>query len=535
MTSSQPDLIELELSDGARLQARCFGRFVLLRDKAESNRELTAVGRAIFEQAFTFVDEVIATEVEICLAVNRQFEPESLREVEQLQLEKNANQASNQRELRILIDQQHGDWDAIEQHTGLSRTEYVKRLLDCRLSVAMTGFIPGFIYIKGLPDELHVPRKSNPATRTLPGTFAIGGKYAGVYSLPSAAGWNCIGRIAEQIFCKTSLPPVTISPGDSVKLRQIDQEEFDRLKVDSDQQQERKSASATDDSDGVLRFEHPGTLSLVQDQGRAGLAWYAIPQSGPMDSTAAELANAILGNAKTLPVIECHFAAPRIRFLSDATICLTGADVGWTVDGSEVKANRTVKVSAGSLLAGGGAIDRCRAYIAIHGQIETSRTFGSAATHVSAKFGGNDGQAFVAGDQLSWQKPIKPAFPVRIKFDRTSSDSTLRLQRGPEFEFMNAASQKAIFTDSFSVSRHSDRMGARLDGPTLSTDRKQLADSVPLLTGMVQLTPKGQLIVVLQDGQTTGGYPRVGYLDAKAVELLNQTKNGHPINFRMAE
>jgi len=533
MTSSPPEPSELTLSDGSKLEARCFGDFVLLQRETSSESSLALVGRAIFERSFDFVDEVIATEVEICLAVNQHFEPQRLCEIEQLAFG-GAATTSQRHELSILIDQQHEDWDAIEEHSGLSKSEYIERLLDCRLSVAMTGFIPGFIYLKGLPVELQIPRKSNPATRTRPGTFAIGGKYAGVYSLPSAAGWNCVGRIAEKLLDETALPPVNLGVGDSVSLRRIDQAEFNRLTTNA-AIRETTNASRIGDDFGKLEFEHPGTLSLIQDQGRTGHAWYAIPRSGPLDPTSAQLANTIVGNPLSAPIIECHFTAPRIRFATEAMVCLTGADMSWNIDGSPVETNSTVSVTAGGLLSGSAATDHCRAYIAIHGQIETTCSFGSAATYVHAKFGGNGGKALAAGDGLRWRKPSRPVVPLQLKFDRPSSDSRLQLQPGPEFDWLDAASAKAISAAGFSISRNSDRMGARLDGPQLSTNGKRLSDSVTLLPGMIQLTPQGQLIVVLQDGQTTGGYPRIGYLNPQAIELLNQTTIGQPFRFAIAD
>ena len=535
MNSSPPKPIKLKLRDGSQILARDFGDFVLLQRPAGPLHDMAKVGQRLFDQKLSFADEVIATEVEVCLSVNDQFTPESFFELQEIELGETLDDRIQHHELPIQIDSNHDDWNAIESHTGLSQEQYLARLLESRLSVAMTGFTPGFVYLGGLPNELHVPRKSNPSTHTDPGTFAVGGRYAGVYSLPSAAGWNCIGRIAAPLFSETSLPPVSIGVGDTISLRPVDTTKFERLRQNANQTPTVDETPITGADHGLLRFEHPGLLSMIQDRGRTGHAWYAIPPSGYMDATSAEMANVILGNDADGPVLEFHFLAPKIRFLSGATVCLTGADFGWEVDGKKIGRAQTVSVSRGSLLSGAVARDGCRAYMAIHGEIQTRRSFGSAATYTPARFGGNGGGAFASGDELRWTKALSPLFPLQVDIKTAVADSELSCIPGPEFEFMDAASQQSLFRDDFCITPQSDRMGARLDGPTLSTTGHEMLDSVPLLPGMIQLTPRGQLIVVLQDGQTTGGYPRVAYLDRRTVEQLNQTKLGQPFRFRQVE
>ena len=534
MNSSQPEPIELTLRDRSRLIARDFGDFVLFQRPASPRHDMAKVGQWLFDQKLSFVDDVIATEVEVCLAVNRKFTMDRLFELQEIEFGETFDALRRHHELPILIDEAHDDWDAIQSHTGLSQTQYLERLLGSSLSVAMTGFIPGFVYLGGLPKELQVPRKRNPATHTQRGTFAIGGRYAGVYSLPSAAGWNCIGRIAPPLFDEASLPPVSVSAGDSITLRRVDAAEFERLNS-RPKLTPTKNDNLTNANHGRLRFEHVGLLSMIQDRGRTGHAWFAIPRCGPMDATSAEMANVILGNDIESPVLEFHFLAPKIRFLSDATVCLTGADMGWEVDGKLVGRAQTVSIPSGSLLTGTVARDGCRSYMAIHGEIQTRRSFGSAATYTPAGFGGNAGKAFSTGDELCWSRALSPLFPLQVDLKTAVADAELPCVAGPEFKMMDAVSQDAIFREEFCITPKSDRMGARLDGPTLSITDHAMLDSVPLLPGMIQLTPQGQLIVVLQDGQTTGGYPRVGYLDCRSVEQLNQTKLGQPFRFCQVE
>ncbi|QEG22584.1 carboxyltransferase domain-containing protein [Mariniblastus fucicola] len=528
-------MLELNPATGPAIQAQDFGDFLLLRLADGMASSISTIGRVIFESKLDFVDEVIVTEVEICLAVNESFSRERLRELELLDFSSAETAETVTHELPIHFADDFPDWDRIRSHTDLERNTYIERLLQCDFQVAMAGFLPGFVYLSGLPKELQVPRKENPANRTLPNTFAVGGKYAGVYSLPSAAGWNCIGQIAKQILDPDRVPPLLLGQGDSVRLIRCDLSEFESQCRENKTGSQQLACDSPRGDRGTLRFEKPGMLTLIQDRGRFGFAYYAIPRGGAFDAKSADVANAIVGNSEDSAVIECHFVAPTIHFDSDATICLAGADMQWRVDGQAVRRNQTIQISAGSTLSGSKAISGCRGYIAIHGTIETSQSFGSSSCYLPGKFGGNEGRPFSVGDVLQWTRPTNATFPIRVDVLSSESDDSIPLQPGPEFGWLDEASKQRLLSGEFSIDVNSDRMGARLNGPKLNARQPQLPDSVPLLPGMIQLTPSGQCIVVLQDGQTTGGYPRVGYLNPMAISRLNQTPIGHPFCFEMTD
>ncbi|QDT16620.1 5-oxoprolinase subunit C family protein [Alienimonas californiensis] len=286
---------------------------------------------------------------------------------------------------------------------------------------------------------------------------------------------------------------------------------------------------------GRLSVVRAGMLSLLQDRGRRGLAFYAIPPSGPLDRRSAELGNAILGNDPDAPVIECHFVPPALRFESAAVVCLTGADMGWTVGGRPAPRYATVAVAAGQTLAGRPAVGGCRAYVGVQGSIRTSRSFGSASTYVPGRFGGNGGRPLAAGDVIRWQRPeeTRPQMSLSLA-DEDASDRPITLRPGPEYDRLTPTAQHQLTNGQFWVSPNSDRMGARLEGPTLTLRETAMTDSVPVLPGMIQAPPSGRPIVLLQDGQTTGGYPRVGYLPAAEVDRLVQIPPRRPFRFRFS-
>jgi biotin-dependent carboxylase-like uncharacterized protein len=283
---------------------------------------------------------------------------------------------------------------------------------------------------------------------------------------------------------------------------------------------------------GRLIIRAPGGMTTIQDAGRIGSAFFAFPRCGAMDGQSAGLANVLVRNDRNAPVLESTLVAPRIEFQTHGCFALTGADFGWRLDGRPVERNRVIEVAAGSLLEGGKATGGLRGYIAIAGKWLVERPLGSASSHVVAGLGANQGQPLRAGFELEWEQPeIQPGTVELVISPGRRAKNVIRTVRGPEFEWLEEESKQLLLEKTYRVSPTSNRMGARLEGPALSVIGKTLPASVPVLPGMIQLTPSGQAIVVLQDGQTTGGYPRIGYVPRSELDAFNQIMIGDPFRF----
>lgn len=273
-----------------------------------------------------------------------------------------------------------------------------------------------------------------------------------------------------------------------------------------------------------LEILHPGLLTTVQDMGREGSQFFAIARAGVMDRDAAMIALLLLRMDRRAPLLECTSLAPKIRFHGSAQIALTGADFQWTLNEVPVPLNTVLEVQDGDVLAGQHAQDQFRGYLAVRGQWGGKAVYGSFSTDLNGKFGGHCGRRLQKGDWLTWDEQGQsttdfPGFPLR---------------KGPEFHWLTEAAQVALVNTPFEIGRESNRMGARLLGPQLAAKGYQMADSVPVLPGFVQLPPSGQPIVVLQDGQVSGGYPRIAYLPDAALSAFNQVPLGRSLRFYWA-
>ena len=133
-------------------------------------------------------------------------------------------------ELPVLYGGEHGpDLDSAAGELGLSPAALVQRHSAAEYTVAMIGFAPGFPYLSGLDPALALPRLSTPRARVAAGSVAIGGAQTGIYPRESPGGWRLLGRTPVPLFDPAREPPSRLQPGDRVRLRPIDADEFARL------------------------------------------------------------------------------------------------------------------------------------------------------------------------------------------------------------------------------------------------------------------------------------------------------------------
>jgi KipI family sensor histidine kinase inhibitor len=106
--------------------------------------------------------------------------------------------------------------------------EVAERHAAAELEVLFDGFAPGFAYLGGLPDELHVPRLATPRTRTPAGSVAVADGMSGVYPADLPGGWRVIGRTPIRLFDPHRSGPAYLEPGDRVRFEPIDGADWSR-------------------------------------------------------------------------------------------------------------------------------------------------------------------------------------------------------------------------------------------------------------------------------------------------------------------
>ena len=290
-----------------------------------------------------------------------------------------------------------------------------------------------------------------------------------------------------------------------------------------------------------LLIEKPGILTTIQDRGRQGARRFGINPGGVMDAAAAQLVNILLGNQDNEAVIEMHFPAPQISLQAGAIAAIGGADLGPTLDGEPVENWRPFIARKGSVLRFAGRQSGNRAYLTIKGGLKIKPWLGSASTNLAGGIGGFSGRKLQAGDRIDIRQKAKMAgdlpsisisgslIPLYRPFP------TVRVIAGAEFGHLNAAGKKSLFGQDFVISNRSNRMGFRLTGEpiTLSKPRDFISSAVNF--GTIQLLPDGQLIVLMADHQTTGGYPRIAHIISRDLPLIAQLGANDKVAFHLIE
>jgi antagonist of KipI len=244
----------------------------------------------------------------------------------------------------------------------------------------------------------------------------------------------------------------------------------------------------------------------------------------------------LLGNERNAPVIELHFPAGSFEFESDRHFAVGGADFWGKLNGRAIDNHTVIKASSGSMLSFERRNSGNRAYLAIEGGFEADRWLGSASTNLRAAIGGFQGRRLRTGDRVEFadrdeaQSYIGTAIGPSFRHSYRSP-ATVRVTAAPEFEILTALSEQILFESTFEISRQSDRMGFRLSGEPLFRidDREMLSSGVTF--GTIQLLPDGQMIALMADHQTTGGYPRIVTVASVDLPVLAQMAAGDRVSF----
>jgi KipI family sensor histidine kinase inhibitor len=109
------------------------------------------------------------------------------------------------------------DLQEVARLTGLSPEEVAERHTRAEYVVGFLGFAPGFAYLLGGDERLHVERRAEPRQRVPAGAVAIAGPYSGIYPRESPGGWQLIGTTEAVLFDANRRPPALLSPGDRVR------------------------------------------------------------------------------------------------------------------------------------------------------------------------------------------------------------------------------------------------------------------------------------------------------------------------------
>ncbi|MBD7994506.1 5-oxoprolinase/urea amidolyase family protein [Arthrobacter sp. Sa2CUA1] len=439
-------------------------------------------------------------------------------------------------------------------------------------TAAFCGFVPGFAYLTGGDPGLEVPRRDVPRTRVPAGAVALAGAFSAAYPGPSPGGWQLIGRTSAPLWDLDREAPALIVPGTRVRFRPV----RGRVELLSGHGPAEDAGPRPGSADvsvssgsmpGPLRpaaagpaavttaapdtapaavtaaapatrpaavVVYPGPQTTVQDQGRAGYSSIGVGASGAADRSALARANRLAGNHPDAAGLEILFGGLELRAERDLVLALTGADAPLSVlsaGGTERAGLPDVPflLRAGEVLSLGMPLAGLRSYLAFRGGLNFPPVLGSRATDTLAKLGP---EPLAAGTGLSVGADPGAAVGLHeIPPPLPGADAELRYLPGPRQDWFSAAGREAFADQGWRVGTDSNRVGIRFSGDPLPGRRTGELASEAVLPGSIQIPASGLPILFLADAPVTGGYPVIGVVEERDLDLAAQLRPGTTVRF----
>jgi KipI family sensor histidine kinase inhibitor len=195
-----------------------------------ANRRVLALDRAVAREAIAGVTESVPTYRSLLVhydPVQISFDALSEKLAALAQLPVPPVTSTRRWRIPVVYGGEHGvDLEDVARTLNTTPDDIVARHVAGDYRVAMIGFTPGWSYLSGLEDSLHMPRRQNPRLLTPAGTISIGGVQTGVQCLAGPSGWHLLGQTAVRTYQLQRNPIFLLEPGDRVTFSPVDAKTF---------------------------------------------------------------------------------------------------------------------------------------------------------------------------------------------------------------------------------------------------------------------------------------------------------------------
>ena len=288
------------------------------------------------------------------------------------------------------------------------------------------------------------------------------------------------------------------------------------------------------------RFEiiRAGINTTFQDDGRNHLYHIGIPISGVMDKRNYILANSLVGNKIDKPVIEFAYQGPLIKYKGHKINIVITGDVIFKL----IKKESVIEGNCyeNYIIEDGDQIDivstnkSVYGYLAISAEFDLKSQWGSCSINTKANIGSNNGKKLQNNQKIDILNINSNQVKKKLNYINTRIER-IRVIKGTNFNYFSDEGKKIFFDKEFTVSKLSDRMGMRLEGPKIENIVDTNIRSEGLIKGVIQVTADGNPIIMLSDHGTIGGYPKIGVVISSDYDKLVQLSPGSKIKFQEIE
>lgn len=286
----------------------------------------------------------------------------------------------------------------------------------------------------------------------------------------------------------------------------------------------------------MITVTHAPAYLVVQDGGRDGYRAQGVPPGGALDRLSLDAGNTLVGNKRSAAALEWSLTGGSLRFEDRTTFVLTGAESVATLRGMAVQRNQITSADRDDVLEVERLLHGRLLYLCLAGGIDVPVVLGGKGTYLPGKFGGFCGRRLATGDVLPVGGALGPTHAAELppELDVLARAPHFRLLRGPQAEALSRRDWSTFLDAELTVSDGSDRVGYRFSAPPFEPAQLGDMQSEPTCVGAVQLPPGGEPIVLMTDGPTLGGYPKIGVVASTDVPRLAQCTPGERIRFMEA-
>ena len=284
----------------------------------------------------------------------------------------------------------------------------------------------------------------------------------------------------------------------------------------------------------AIQIIKKGIADTIQDIGRYGYQHLGIQANGYLDYQSARLANYILGNSVNAPVFEIHFPASSFCFTRNYTICITGANFVPVLNEKSIAINTPIEVKQNDILQFLKPLEGRVAYIAIQGKIKeeawlNSHSYFANSIQKDAQFEWEVSTEI--SNQFLKNSELLSSEIINEMHSPIFSSGPIQFIPGPAWNDLTEASQKLFLSTEYHIGMQANRMGYPLKGALLQLNKPNQYLSAAVTRGTLQLLPNGELMVLMADHQTIGGYANLGQIILVDLPRLAQASNQTSIHF----
>ena len=288
-------------------------------------------------------------------------------------------------------------------------------------------------------------------------------------------------------------------------------------------------------SNNYFEIIRPGINTTFQDKGRSNLYHIGIPFSGAMDNRNYLLANKLVNNDLGSAVIEFAYQCPHLKYSGNKINFAITGDVIFIIKKKDIEIEgicyQSYKIEDGDEINIISTNKSVYGYLALGAEIDIKYQWNSCSINTKANIGSNDGKKLEVKQNINIKKINSNQDIKKTNYINTKIEN-IRVIKGTNFNYFSEEGKKIFYEKKFNVSKLSDRMGMRLEGPKIENIVNTNIKSEGLIKGVIQVPADGNPIIMLSDHGTVGGYPKIGVVASVDYDRLVQMSPGSKIKFK---